>query len=89
MTKLAVATLAAGALLGATSVSADLPIHCIRPQVLGKWTFHLGAPTGKHRTTCGHSVPDTEQNQPTLQSQVVNTLSVDLLDPAKNGGVSK
>lgn len=49
-------------------VSADLPIHCIRPQVTGDWVFFLGKPSEK-RTTCGHRTPDIDSAQPEITGE--------------------
>eukprot|EP00746_Dinoflagellata_sp_MGD_P128941 gnl/MRDRNA2_/MRDRNA2_63218_c0_seq1.p1 gnl/MRDRNA2_/MRDRNA2_63218_c0~~gnl/MRDRNA2_/MRDRNA2_63218_c0_seq1.p1 ORF type:complete len:550 (-),score=103.60 gnl/MRDRNA2_/MRDRNA2_63218_c0_seq1:10-1659(-) len=62
---------------------ADLPVHCLRHQVLGEWEFALEAP-GPKRTHCGHQTPDVEDkeprgNEPSLRAQ---TMRVTLLDPA-------
>lgn len=63
-------------------VSADLPVHCLRPQVEGKWRFHLSAPT-KHRSTCGHHTPDIDKKQPNLQKfEASKTIEVALKDPS-------
>jgi len=52
--------LAALALPGAR---ADLPVHCLRHQLLGEWSFELG-PLAPQRTSCGHQRPDVETAQP-------------------------
>merc|ERR550514_564936 len=61
---------------------ADLPVHCLRHQVLGEWEFALEVP-GPKRTHCGHQTPDVEDKEPrgneaSLRSE---TLRVTLLDP--------
>merc|ERR1719313_198074 len=43
--------------------AADLPVHCLRHQVTGEWTFNLGQESSR-RTSCGHLRPDTEEGQP-------------------------
>jgi len=48
---------------GLASVSADLPVHCLRHEVVGEWRFTLGALSEK-RSSCGHDRPDTEETQP-------------------------
>mmetsp|Transcript_37822 Transcript_37822/g.106269 ORF Transcript_37822/g.106269 Transcript_37822/m.106269 type:complete len:524 (-) Transcript_37822:473-2044(-) len=51
-------------LLGALpSALADLPVHCVRHQVVGEWRFKLG-PLEPTRSSCGHLRPDTEEGQP-------------------------
>jgi len=42
---------------------ADLPVHCVRHQILGEWRFSLSPATEK-RSSCGHLHPDTEEGQP-------------------------
>ena len=37
---------------------ADIPVHCLEHQVVGTWTFHLGAETGDRWESCGHATPD-------------------------------
>jgi len=44
---------------------ADLPVHCLRHQVVGDWEFTLG-PTSSTRSSCGHQKPDSPDNQPSL-----------------------
>jgi len=50
--------------LHAPEVHADLPVHCLRHEVVGEWKFILGALQTK-RTSCGHARPDIEEAQPT------------------------
>eukprot|EP00928_Gymnodinium_smaydae_P027677 TRINITY_DN21321_c0_g1_i2.p1 TRINITY_DN21321_c0_g1~~TRINITY_DN21321_c0_g1_i2.p1 ORF type:complete len:554 (-),score=125.19 TRINITY_DN21321_c0_g1_i2:55-1626(-) len=45
------------------AVVADLPVHCLRHQVQGEWTFVLSAPSSQ-RSSCGHGHPDKEDAQP-------------------------
>jgi len=65
--------------------SADLPVHCLRHQVVGAWDFHLG-PSGSSRSACGHRRPDTPDAQPpsSFISELgdTRTLQVTLRDPA-------
>lgn len=42
---------------------ADLPVHCLRHQIQGKWDFFLG-PASAERSSCGHESPDHEERQP-------------------------
>lgn len=44
---------------------ADLPVHCLRHQVVGEWEFTL-APLEQKRSSCGHLKPDSPDNQPPL-----------------------
>eukprot|EP00747_Dinoflagellata_sp_TGD_P069002 gnl/TRDRNA2_/TRDRNA2_155944_c3_seq5.p1 gnl/TRDRNA2_/TRDRNA2_155944_c3~~gnl/TRDRNA2_/TRDRNA2_155944_c3_seq5.p1 ORF type:complete len:598 (-),score=129.10 gnl/TRDRNA2_/TRDRNA2_155944_c3_seq5:142-1935(-) len=63
---------------------ADLPVHCVRHQVAGDWTFTLGK-LSENRPSCGHQRPDTPDAQPALnlvQSQgPTTTLSITLGSP--------
>eukprot|EP00448_Togula_jolla_P015155 CAMPEP_0170592184 /NCGR_PEP_ID=MMETSP0224-20130122/12794_1 /TAXON_ID=285029 /ORGANISM="Togula jolla, Strain CCCM 725" /LENGTH=573 /DNA_ID=CAMNT_0010916083 /DNA_START=64 /DNA_END=1785 /DNA_ORIENTATION=+ len=51
------------ALLLPVQVLADLPVHCLRHQVVGEWRFFLG-PLQPQRSSCGHARPDVEEKQP-------------------------
>mmetsp|Transcript_17584 Transcript_17584/g.31743 ORF Transcript_17584/g.31743 Transcript_17584/m.31743 type:complete len:548 (+) Transcript_17584:83-1726(+) len=42
---------------------ADLPVHCLRHQIVGEWDFKLG-PLGPKRSSCGHRRPDDQNEQP-------------------------
>lgn len=44
---------------------ADLPVHCLRHQVVGDWEFTLG-PASRSRSSCGHRRPDIVEGQPDL-----------------------
>lgn len=69
-------------LLVACPTNADLPVHCLRNQVAGRWTFHLG-PLSKERSQCGHRMPDVEEAQPATDSLKIRTsLDVQLNDPS-------
>merc|ERR1719265_373701 len=46
-------------------VHADLPVHCLRHQVVGDWEFTMG-PMSSTRSPCGHQKPDNPDNQPSL-----------------------
>jgi cathepsin C len=48
----------------AVVVQADLPVHCLRHEVVGEWRFTLGA-LKEERSSCGHQRPDKEEMQPT------------------------
>jgi cathepsin C len=63
--------------------AADLPVHCLRHQVVGDWEFHLGPSTGQ-RTSCGHQRPDAEASNPapsTFESASATTVRLSLSDP--------
>jgi cathepsin C len=47
-------------------VVADLPVHCVRHEVIGDWVFKLG-PLSDKRSACGHEHPDVEEHQPSRQ----------------------
>eukprot|EP00928_Gymnodinium_smaydae_P096475 TRINITY_DN8533_c0_g3_i2.p1 TRINITY_DN8533_c0_g3~~TRINITY_DN8533_c0_g3_i2.p1 ORF type:complete len:569 (-),score=99.90 TRINITY_DN8533_c0_g3_i2:108-1814(-) len=61
-------------------VRADLPVHCLRHQILGEWIFKLG-PSSSHRSSCGHMRPDIESVQPHDLENVVETKRITLLEP--------
>lgn len=46
-------------------VAADLPVHCLRHQLVGDWDFFLGEPSHM-RSSCGHLRPDDEELQPSV-----------------------
>merc|ERR1719199_824816 len=46
--------------------SADLPVHCLRHQIVGDWEFTLG-PLGPKRSSCGHTKPDNPYRQPHIK----------------------
>jgi len=48
-------------------VGADLPVHCLRHQIVGEWEFHLGEASDV-RSSCGHQRPDSERAEPMLRS---------------------
>merc|ERR1711871_23647 len=49
--------LAAAAMLAA-GVRADLPVHCLHPDLIGEWIFYKGADGKSPRVRCGHHQPD-------------------------------
>eukprot|EP00928_Gymnodinium_smaydae_P089648 TRINITY_DN73577_c0_g1_i1.p1 TRINITY_DN73577_c0_g1~~TRINITY_DN73577_c0_g1_i1.p1 ORF type:complete len:580 (+),score=98.65 TRINITY_DN73577_c0_g1_i1:99-1838(+) len=64
----AAAALSVAALfVGVWPCAADLPVHCLRHQVVGEWEFTLG-PLGDRRTSCGHQTPDNAYQQPAASS---------------------
>jgi len=61
-------------------VGADLPVHCLRHEVAGAWTFHLSA-LGE-RTRCGHTSPDNSAGQPQINAaDYPNAMQVTLDSP--------
>ena len=44
----------------------DLPVHCLKSQIVGEWTFTLGkttklsSPSEKYSFTCEHAIPSHE-----------------------------
>lgn len=52
-----------GLALFAEEGHADLPVHCLRHEVVGEWRFTLGA-LSERRSSCGHRRPDAEDHQP-------------------------
>jgi len=59
---------------------ADLPVHCLRHQVVGDWTFQLSPPSAT-RSSCGHLKPDTQDHQPPLQLDDSTEFSVRFHEP--------
>lgn len=53
-------------LLHAVEVRSDLPVHCLRHEVVGEWKFILGGLSSR-RSSCGHRRPDAEDAQPQRQ----------------------
>lgn len=47
----------------ASPVDADLPVHCLKKEVEGKWNLVMSPPS-KTRSPCGHRHPDVEDHQP-------------------------
>lgn len=68
-------------LLSVRCTRGDLPVHCLRHQLVGDWVFSL-SPTSAVRQSCGHERPDNEGRQPPVSlAQVDRTLDVRLSDP--------
>jgi len=61
-------------------VLCDLPVHCLRHQIVGEWDFKLGA-LSKHRSSCGHNHPDVEEHQPQGVEGTSTTKRISLLEP--------
>jgi len=60
---------------------ADLPVHCLRHQVVGDWEFTLGS-MGDQWTSCGHQRPDDEGSQPGVALQQISGVKkISLQDP--------
>jgi len=55
--------LVAAAFFWTRHVHADIPVHCLKHEVVGEWELFLSAP-GKERAHCGHKTPDREEAQP-------------------------
>jgi len=63
-------------------VAADLPVHCLRHEVAGEWTFHLSE-LSSSRSGCGHMAPDVAATQPSIDmSEYKNELRVNLDAPS-------
>lgn len=60
----------------------DLPVHCLRHQVVGEWEFVLTEPSPT-RSHCGHKTPDRDDAQPLQLSfaKSAKTLKITLRDP--------
>jgi cathepsin C len=71
--------------LSARVAQADLPVHCLRHEVVGEWRFTLGPPR-EHRSSCGHNRPDTEEGQPARlfvdDDHDIQEMMVTLKDPS-------
>jgi len=71
-------------------VYCDLPVHCLRHQIQGEWTFTLGT-LSKTRSSCGHQRPDVEEVQPQGVEGVPSQKTITLTEPnvANSGTGSK
>lgn len=59
----------------------DLPVHCLRHEIVGEWEFFLG-PASSVRSSCGHMKPDRSEKQPAVFLPVVSeTKKVALQNP--------
>lgn len=67
-------------LLAVLQVQADLPVHCVRRQIVGEWDFELGL-LSKERSSCGHMRPDVEAVQPSDIAHPVKVKRISLIDP--------
>eukprot|EP00927_Polykrikos_kofoidii_P083861 TRINITY_DN8699_c0_g1_i2.p1 TRINITY_DN8699_c0_g1~~TRINITY_DN8699_c0_g1_i2.p1 ORF type:complete len:601 (-),score=91.27 TRINITY_DN8699_c0_g1_i2:97-1899(-) len=65
---------------------ADLPVHCLRHQIVGEWEFTIGR-AGPKRTSCDHQKPDSPLNQPDVKAFFeradTTTRRFTLMDPDK------
>ena len=71
-------------------INSDIPTHCLKSQVAGKWKFSLTAPQIMDREknieklyqlTCGHQVPSHEKSsyEAAIDSQLfVNSIVIEL-----------
>jgi hypothetical protein len=46
-------------------IKSDIPTHCLKSQISGRWRFHLTEPhkkdiNGLYQHTCGHNLPSHE-----------------------------
>lgn len=64
------------------SVYGDIPVHCLRHQIVGEWEFSLGAPSSE-RTSCGHQRPDVEEKEPKGIDKSSSVMRINLLDPSR------
>lgn len=58
----------------------DLPVHCLRHQILGEWDFQLSA-LSSTRSSCGHLRPDVEEDQPRDLHGASETKRIKLHEP--------
>lgn len=66
----------------ARPVHGDIPVHCLRHQIVGEWEFSLDAPSSQ-RTSCGHQRPDVEEKEPRGIDKPAQTMRINLLDPSR------
>merc|ERR1719191_1685763 len=64
----------------AAPVYGDIPVHCLRHQIVGEWEFSLEAPSSQ-RTSCGHQRPDVEDKEPKGIEKPSSTMRINLLEP--------
>mmetsp|Transcript_59858 Transcript_59858/g.106759 ORF Transcript_59858/g.106759 Transcript_59858/m.106759 type:complete len:567 (-) Transcript_59858:66-1766(-) len=62
-------------------VRCDLPVHCLRHEIVGDWNFQLGG-LSLQRTSCGHERPDAEGVQPQNIEQSMEVKTISLLEPS-------
>jgi cathepsin C len=56
---------------------ADLPVHCMKAQVVGEWQLYL-TPPSETRDSCGHQRPDAPKKQPKLDMAEIKAKYTDL-----------
>lgn len=61
-------------LLVSPHVVADIPVHCVQPQIIGLWRFHIGT-YGAGDPNCGFAAPDPPDGH--------HALTPPVRDPAK------
>ena len=70
--------------------SADLPVHCLHQQILGRWVFHVGAaqdllhPGLGPPSACGHHLPGTKEDvmvEPSSALKATEAYEITLTDP--------
>lgn len=80
---------ASGLLLELLGARADLPVHCLRSQIVGEWDFQLSG-LSEHRSSCGHQRPDDQEVQPVKLDSIAETRRLTLEQPnvvhTKDGG---
>jgi hypothetical protein len=67
-------------------IHTDIPTHCLKSQVIGKWTFSLTHPapkdlSGLYKHTCGHKLPSNEKTSHLVTinpNDYLDTIIVDL-----------
>lgn len=72
--------LALYAIMQLRMVHCDLPVHCLRHEIVGDWNFQLSG-LSPHRTSCRHERPDVEGVQPQDLEQSTETKTVSLFEP--------
>jgi hypothetical protein len=46
-------------------VMSDIPVHCVKSQIVGEWMIHATKPTIQndlYKFTCGHKLPSRENH---------------------------
>lgn len=68
------------------STRADLPVHCLHSQVVGTWVLYLDNGGQDNSVTCGHSMPDRDDDhvdhELRLSTNHPRQLEVDLKEPS-------
>lgn len=72
-------------------VRADLPIHCLKSQIEGRWTFQLEEKVkglNPLDNNCGHSMPDDEKTSHHSKKDTFRPASTMTLNLRADGSVA-